>query len=374
MQSPTIPTHHDDQAGWCGQVLDHYLIEDLAARGGMADIFRATDLHSVRPVAIKVPHPEAKNDELLMQAFKREETILQTLDHPGIVRVVREGCKNRPYMVMEWVEGRLLRDILNEQGRLSVERAVRIAVSLCGALEYIHGDGIVHRDLKPENIMVDADDHAKIIDFGIALTMASRRLTFSASSKAMGTPDYISPEQVNGKRGDRRSDLYALGVILYEMLSGELPFTGANPLVVMNARLLSDPPSVRSVNPAISTRLEEIIGRALERDPQKRYAKAGDLASDLQNHNQARATRRRLSKQRTRWRSATKRIWLYAGLAMIPLLIFGLLLLEARREANAAGSLLIGKAHAPFATIQRDRFEMNKLGHDGQATVVRTSA
>jgi len=339
MDSQTIPIHHDDPAGLNGQVLDHYLIEDLAARGGMADIFRATDLRSGQPVAIKVPHPEAQNDDLLMQAFEREETILQALDHPGIVRIVRQPRLNPPYMVMEWVEGRLLRDILNEQGKLPAERAVRIAISLCSALEYIHRDGIIHRDLKPENIMVDSQDRTKIIDFGIALTIASRRLTFSTSSSAMGTPDYISPEQVKGKRGDCRSDLYALGVILYEMLSGELPFPGANPLVVMNARLLSDPPSICSVDPGISPQLEHILSRALERDPQKRYASASGLAADLRNPSQAETARYRLSTKRNNWRTTTRRIWFYVGLAMIPLIIFGLLLLEARREANSPRSV-----------------------------------
>jgi serine/threonine-protein kinase len=241
-------------------------------------------------------------------------------------------------MVMEWLRGRLLRDILNEQGKLPAERAVRIALSICDALEYMHRDEVVHRDLKPENIMVDANDNIKIIDFGIALTVASRRLTFSACSKAMGTPDYISPEQVKGKRGDRRSDVYALGMILYEMLSGEPAFSGPNPLVVMNARLLCDPPAIRTVNPAISPQLEEIVCRALESDPKVRYASARDFAVDLRNPSQVQVPKRSLLRQQRSHRSAAKRILLYVGFAVIPLLIFGLLLLEARREARSTRS------------------------------------
>ena len=164
---------------------------------------------------------------------------------------------------MEWVKGRLLRDILNEQIKLPPDRAVSIALSICDALEHIHRTGVIHRDLKPENIMVDEKDQATIIDFGIAQTRASRLLTFSRHELTAGTPDYISPEQVQGKRGDRRSDLYALGMVLYEMLSGELPFSGVNSLVVMNVRLLNDPPAVRTGDPAISSQLEEIICRAL---------------------------------------------------------------------------------------------------------------
>jgi serine/threonine protein kinase len=335
----TIPAHTNDDTALPGQLLDHYFIEDLVGRGGMADIFRATDLRTAQTVAIKVPHPEAENDRVFMQSFEREERILQTLDHPGIVRATREPGHSRPYMVMEWLEGRLLRDILHEQGKLPAERAVGIALSICNALEYIHRDGIIHRDLKPENIMVDAEDRAKIIDFGIALTVTSGRLTFSASSKVMGTPDYISPEQVKGKRADRRSDVYALGSILYEMLSGELPFPGTNPWVVMNARLLSDPPPLRFVNPAISRHLEEIVGRALEREPKKRYASVRAFASDLQNRHPSGVMQHRQSKkQRSNFPSPAKRIWFYVGLAMIPLLIFGMLLLEARRETNSTSS------------------------------------
>jgi serine/threonine-protein kinase len=241
-------------------------------------------------------------------------------------------------MVMEWVKGRLLRDILDEQGKLPADRAIRIALSLCDALEHIHHRDVVHRDLKPENIMVDGEDRATIVDFGIAQTRVSKRLTFSAGSIKMGTPDYVSPEQVEGKRVDHRSDLYALGVIIYEMLAGELPFTGLNPLVVMNARLVSDPPLVRTVNPAISPELEELIGRALNRELKKRHASARDFASDLSNQLEVGIPRRLRTRQQSNQRSISNRIWLYLGLAVIPLLIFGLMLLEARREASSTDS------------------------------------
>ena len=189
-------------------------------------------------------------------------------------------------LVTEWVEGRLLRQILAEQGKLPINRAVWFALEICVALDYMHREGVVHRDLKPENIMVDSSDRVKIIDFGIASNAGSRRLTFGKLSHVMGSPDYISPEQVKGKRGDGRSDVYALGVILYEMLTGRAPFTGSNPFAVMNARLGNDPTPPREINPEVSPQLQAIVCRALARDPQDRYATASKMAWDLSHQDQ----------------------------------------------------------------------------------------
>ena len=152
------------------------------------------------------------------------------MDHAGVVKAMDQESQSRVYMVMEWVEGRLLREVLAEEGPLPPERATRIALAICGALEHIHARGVVHRDLKPENVMIDAEDHVKLIDFGIGAKAGARRLTFGKLSNIMGTPEYISPEQVEGKRGDARSDLYALGIMLYEMLTGRTPFRGIEPV------------------------------------------------------------------------------------------------------------------------------------------------
>jgi serine/threonine-protein kinase len=191
---------------------------------------------------------------------------------------------------------------------------------------------VVHRDLKPENIMVDAQDHIKLIDFGIAANVGSRRITFAKLSNTMGTPDYISPEQVRGKRGDARSDLYALGVMLYEMLTGTVPFTGPNPFVIMNDRLLNNPVPPRELNPEISPPLQEIIYRALEREPKNRYASAREFAHDLQHPEQVgvsdRAELHDWRRRRTPW---ARRILFYLMLALIPIVIFALLLFLAKR-------------------------------------------
>ena len=313
-----------------GTQLDHYRLENLVARSGMASIYRATDLQSGRPVAIKIPHPEVEADPLFYDRFKREEEIGKKLDHPGVMKVYGHDDHSRVYMVMEWVDGRLLRQILIENKKLPIERAIRITLGICEALEYIHSKGVVHRDLKPENIMVDANDHVKLIDFGIAGSAGMRRLTFAKLTQAMGTPDYISPEQVKSKRGDARSDIYALGVMLYEMLTGEVPFHGPNAFAIMNDRLLNNPVPPRELNQEISPQLQEIIYRAIERKPENRYASAREFAHDLRNPSEVGvAERPELRDWKTRRSPRGRQILFYVVLALIPVVIFGTMLFIA---------------------------------------------
>ena len=298
----------------------------------MASIFKGTDLRTGRLVAIKVPHPEMESDPIFFDRFHREEEIGKLLDHPGVMKVFADDDRSQIYMVMEWVEGKLLRQILNDQKKLPTERAVKIALGICDALSYIHQHGVVHRDLKPENIMVDADDRIKLIDFGIAGQDGARRLTFAKLSQVMGTPEYISPEQVKGKRGDGRSDIYALGVMLYEMLTGKAPFQGPNPFAIMNDRLMNNPIPPREIDPTISPELQEIIYRAIERDPKNRYASAHEMALDLQHPEKVGVSERPelhdWKKRRTPW---LRRILFYIMLALIPIVVFGLMFLFVRR-------------------------------------------
>jgi len=315
-----------------GDRLDHYRIENLVARSGMASIFRATDVRTGQLVAIKIPHPEIEGDPLFLDRFRREAEIGRKLDHPGVMKVLPDDEQSRLYMTMEWVEGRLLRQILNETKKIPSDRAVAITLAILDALNYIHRHGIVHRDLKPENVMVQGNDHIKLIDFGIAGSAGSRRLTFTKIPEAMGTPDYISPEQVRAKRGDARSDLYAVGVMLYEMLTGRVPFTGSNPFLVMNDRLLNNPIPPREIAPGISPQLQEIIYRALEREPKKRYTSAQEFAGDLEHQDHVgvadREELRDWKRRRSPW---PRKILLYILLALIPIAIFALLLFVARR-------------------------------------------
>jgi serine/threonine-protein kinase len=313
-----------------GQTLDHYRLEAAVARGGMSTLYRAVDVNSGRLVALKVPHPEMDSDPILVERFKREQEIGQELDHPGIVKTFADAERSRNYMAIEWVDGKLLRVLLNEHEKLPIERATRLALGICEALDYMHKRGVVHRDLKPENIMVLDGDRIKLIDFGIAMKEDARRLTHAGPTSMLGTPDYIAPEQVKGQRGDQRSDIYALGAMFYEMLTGQPPYSGANPLAVMNERLLHDPESPRKRNKFISPQLEEILFRALEREPRHRYPTASEMAWDLEHQDQVgveEGARRPSLHQRL---PRNGRLLLYAALGMLPILLFVLMLLLAR--------------------------------------------
>lgn len=315
-----------------GQQIDHYRIDAPVARSGMASIYRATDTRDGRTVALKIPHPDMESDPVLYDRFQREAAIGERLNHPNVMRVYEHQIRPRMYMAMEWCDGRLLRKILDE-GRISQERALQIAAKVLDALDSIHASGVVHRDLKPENIMVDENDNIKLIDFGIASDAGAKRLTYANFTAALGTPNYISPEQVRGKRGDGRSDTYAMGVMLYEMLSGKLPFTGPTPLAAMNDRLLNHPLPPRVADPSISPQLQEVIYRALERDPKNRYARAAEFKHDLEHLDQVGVEDRdELRNWHKRKAHLPRKILYYGALALIPVVILLVMILVARHH------------------------------------------
>jgi serine/threonine-protein kinase len=266
-----------------GDKIDHYDLTELLARSGMASIFKAVDTATGKTVAVKIPHPHLEGDVVFFERFRREEKVGQKLSHPSIVKVLSPGDKSRPYMAMELVEGRSLRAAMHEARQLPVERALAIARAVTEALVYMHANGVVHRDIKPENILLTGDDGLKILDFGIALDESARRLTWTGLSTTIGTPDYMAPEQVGGRRGDARTDVYSVGMLLYEMLTGNLPFSASNPHALMRAKTNDDPQAPSYFLPAIDPALEAIIMRALARAPRERFETAAELLEALRD-------------------------------------------------------------------------------------------
>ncbi|MGH7923860.1 MAG: serine/threonine-protein kinase [Candidatus Binatus sp.] len=264
-----------------GENLDQYKLIEVLARSGMASIFKAIDPADGATVAIKVPYAQFESDAVFEGRFQREEEVGRRLNHPGIIRVLTPKRKTRMYIAMEYVEGPSLRAIMVDDAGLPVDKALDLARQLAEALAYMHSQGVVHRDLKPENVLVTAEGRTKIMDFGIALDESARRLTWSGLSSTIGTPDYMAPEQVSGRRGDVRTDIYSLGTILYEMLTGHLPYSGPNVYTVMRAKGAEDPQPPTAFKPNLDPHLEEIILHAIERSPRVRYATAAAMLEDL---------------------------------------------------------------------------------------------
>jgi eukaryotic-like serine/threonine-protein kinase len=304
-----------------GNQIDSYRIEAPVSRTRLMSVYRATDLRDGRTVALKVPDPDVEADPFLLERFRRVAEIGERLGHHGVMQVFTEVERSRVYMVMEWCNGRSLRQFINE-GKIASGRAIRIATAVLEALQYLHDNGVVHRALTPENILVDESDKIKLIDFGLASEAASRRLTYTNLADELGMADYIAPEQVSGKRGDNRSDIYAMGVILYQMLTGKLPFTGSSSAEAMKARLQSPPIPPSVALPSIPPHLQEVLYRALEREPKNRYVRARDFAHDLEHLDQVGIERRpelhEWKNQRTRLPRA---ILLYLLLLLIPVAI-----------------------------------------------------
>ena len=281
-----------------GERLDQYELTDLLARSGMATIFKARDTFSGATVALKVPHLQLEADVVFSERFDREEKIGQKLDHPAIVRILKPRDKSRMYMAMEYVEGKSLRALMGKHP-LPAGKALDVARQVCDALAYLEAQSVVHRDIKPENVLVGPDGKVKIIDFGIALSEGSRRMTWAGLSATLGTPDYMAPEQVRGRRGDARTDVYALGMMLYEMLTANLPYEAGNPRALLKVKTAEDPRPPSYHVPGFDPHLEAIIMKAIERNPRDRYPSAVELLEDLKNpgavpaHDPEAAARRR---------------------------------------------------------------------------------
>ncbi len=317
-----------------GQTLDdRFKITELVSRSGMASIFKAIDEKTGEAVAIKIPFMQFESDPAFFTRFQREESIGKRLRHPYVLRIIPVEEKSRPYIVMEFLEGHTLRSLMQSMERMPVKDAVAIAGRICEALEYLHSQEVIHRDLKPENIMLCDDGSLRIMDFGIAKAAGLRRLTFAGFSTSMGTPDYMAPEQVKGKRGDARTDIYSLGAMVYEMTTGATPFEGNNPYAIMNARLIGDPVAPRKHNPDLSPQVEEIILHAMERQPFDRYVSAAAMKTELEHPEHVQLTGRcdRLRAPAV-WQGTWHKMRMYVIAALVPLIVVAILFLVFHRK------------------------------------------
>jgi len=340
-----LPVYHEpaaEPAGYevqPGQTLDdRFFITETISRSGMATIFKATDLHTREDVALKVPFLEFESDPGFYQRFEREEEIGLLLDHPYILKFVPVEKRSRPYIVTEYLRGYTLAHLLNSVRPMPEKDAVKLASRICDALNHMHQHGVVHRDLKPQNIMICFDGAIRIVDFGIAKSAEGRRLTFAGFTPAVGTPDYMAPEQVKGKRGDERTDLYSLGAMLYEMVTGAPPYAHENEnlFVIMNARVTGDPVAPRRRNPAVSPQVEEIILHAMDREPKRRYESAAAMKGELDNPGGVALTGRcdRLKSPSPWKKGSRKALWIALGvLAAVTVLILLILLIIKRGPA-----------------------------------------
>ena len=266
-----------------GRVLGgRYRLDRELARGGMASVWIAEHVLRWRRVAVKLLLPQLAADDALRTRFRNEAVAAAKLTHPGIVATYDTGDDDGlAYIVMELVEGRTLRGIIDERPRLPVPEAVDITSQVADALEHAHRQGLVHRDVKPANVLVQSDGRVKVTDFGIAKAAGGDDLTRTGT--VVGTARYLAPEQVNGAEVDGRADVYALGLLLYEMLAGKPPFGGDTDMATAVARLTNSPEPVSSARPEISRSLEDVVARSLARDPEYRYQTAREFKHALSN-------------------------------------------------------------------------------------------
>jgi len=255
--------------------------------GGMAEVYRGRDIRLGREVAIKTLRSDLARDPTFLARFRREAQSSAALNHPAIVSVYDTGedeihGTHIPYIVMEFIEGRTLRDALQAEGRFTERRAMEITADVCAALDYSHRMGIIHRDIKPANVMLSPDGSVKVMDFGIARATTATSSTMTATAAVIGTAQYLSPEQARGARVDARSDVYTTGVLLYELLTGSPPFRGDNPVAVAYQHVREDPDPPSAHDRDISPEADAIVLKAMEKDPDDRYLTAGEMRDDLE--------------------------------------------------------------------------------------------
>ncbi|HJQ46062.1 MAG TPA: Stk1 family PASTA domain-containing Ser/Thr kinase [Amycolatopsis sp.] len=265
---------------------DRYELGDTLGYGGMSEVHHGTDVRLGREVAVKILRADLARDPQFQERFRREAQNAAALNHPAIVAVYDTGEAQTeygplPYIVMEYVNGRTLRDIVKTEGPMAQKRAMEVMADVCAALDFSHRHGIVHRDVKPANVMITNQGAVKVMDFGIARAMHDGQAAMTQTAAVIGTAQYLSPEQARGEGVDARSDVYAAGCVLYELITGEPPFTGDSPVAVAYQHVREDPKAPSSVNPAVSPELDAIVLKALAKGPANRYQSAAEMRSDM---------------------------------------------------------------------------------------------
>jgi eukaryotic-like serine/threonine-protein kinase len=266
---------------------DRYELDGVVGRGGMAEVYRARDIRLDRVVAIKTLRADLARDQTFQARFRREAQSAASLNNPSIVAVYDTGEDLStgvpvPYIVMEYVDGRTVRDLLIEGHRLLPERALEIISGVLRALEYSHQAGIVHRDIKPGNVMVTRNGDVKVMDFGIARAMSDAQATMTQTAQVIGTAQYLSPEQARGERVDSRSDLYSTGCLMYELLTGRPPFTGDSPVAIAYQHVRENPIPPSRLDPDVPPWADAIVLRAMAKSPNDRYQTAAEMQADIQ--------------------------------------------------------------------------------------------
>ena len=259
-----------------------YRLEERIAAGGMSTVYRALDETLERQVAVKLMHREVAGDSDHLERFRREARAVAQLSHPQIVSVIDAGEDDgRPYIVLEYVAGETLKHRIRREGQMPIPEAVAYAIEIARGLEAAHAHHIVHRDVKPQNVLIDDEGTAKVTDFGIARTLEEEGLT--ADGRVLGTTDYVSPEQALGQHVTGQSDLYSLGVVLYEMLTGEVPFHGDNQVAVAMKHVREELPDVRVLRPEVSAALAAVVDTATAKHPVERYADDAEMIAELED-------------------------------------------------------------------------------------------
>ncbi|MBX6357489.1 MAG: Stk1 family PASTA domain-containing Ser/Thr kinase [Micromonosporaceae bacterium] len=264
-----------------------YQVGELLGYGGMAEVHRGRDLRLGRDVAIKMLRTDLARDATFQMRFRREAQNAASLNHPAIVSVYDTGEERTstgetlPFIVMEFVAGRTLKEVLAVEGRLLPRRALEITADICAALEFSHRHGIIHRDIKPGNVMLTQSGQVKVMDFGIARALASGATTMTQTSAVIGTAQYLSPEQARGEPVDARSDVYAAGCVLYELICGHPPFVGDNPVSVAYQHVREDPRPPSMINPDVTPDIDAVVLKALAKNPLNRYQSAAEMRADL---------------------------------------------------------------------------------------------